>query len=123
MGSGIGSRGRDSGRKRFGKNRIYKSIYNKEETLEYFKQEKNATRKQVSLFEYTVKGETEKNEVKKENEVIEKNEVKKENEVIEKEEMSKAEKDFIVNKYMYEEESEEEFDEIEVEQNEGIVDF
>ena len=37
--------------------------------------------------------------------------------------MSKAERDFIVDKYMYEEDSEEEFDEIEVERNEEIIDF
>ena len=120
MGSGIGSRGRDSGRKRFGKNRIYKSIYNKEETLEYFKQEKNATRKQVSLFECVAVKQCETKN--KKDKVIENDKVIEKDEIIENK-MSKAERDFIVDKYMYEEDSEEEFDEIEVERNEEIIDF
>jgi hypothetical protein len=40
---------------KFGKKRFYKSRYKKEETLDYFKTNKNATQRNVSLFDFAKK--------------------------------------------------------------------
>lgn len=99
-------------RGKFGK-RIYRSKYNKEETLNYFNTQKTATVKETSLFNF-LKTETKKNKKEKN-----KNDVNN-NELFAKSEMTEAEKKFITNQYMYEDESDEENDDNTEEKNEKI---
>jgi hypothetical protein len=87
---------------KFGKKRIYKSRYKKEETLDYFKTQKNATQRDVSLFDFAIS---------KNKKIKEKEEPKKKLQENMKCEMTKEEKNFIINKYMYEEETDSEEDE------------
>jgi hypothetical protein len=85
---------------KFGKKRIYKSRYKKEETLDYFKTQKNATQRDVSLFDFAISKNKKSKEIKKDkSNKIEYNSNCK---------MTKEEKNFILNQYMYEEQSDEE---------------
>lgn len=106
---------------RFGKKRFYKSKYNKKETMEYFKKEKNATQRNVSLFDFA-----KKKTIKKE----EKPKLKKTNETkLQENKITQAEKNFILNQYMYEEETDDEEEETNItlniteKQNNDIIDF
>ena len=103
---------------KFGKKRIYKSRYKKEETLDYFKTQKNATQRDVSLFDFAIS---------KNKKIKEKEEPKKKLQENMKCEMTKEEKNFIINKYMYEEETDSEEDENVIEkindQTTKIIDF
>ena len=103
---------------KFGKKRIYKSRYKKEETLDYFKTQKNATQRDVSLFDFSIS---------KNKKFKEKEEPKKKLQENMKCEMTKEEKNFIINKYMYEEETDSEEDENVIEkindQTTKMIDF
>ena len=94
---------------KFGK-RIYKSMYNKEETLKYFNTHKAATVKETSLFNF-IKKDTKKNKKR------DKNEIKKNNDVgFSKTEMTEEEKKFITSQYMYEEASDEDINDNNIEE-------
>ena len=86
---------------KFGR-RIYRSKHNKEDTLNYFQNEKNSTIRSLSLFECLTKPEK-IDKIVKENKqnVVE----KKTNEVFEKDTMTQSDKSYILNQYMYEEDS------------------
>ena len=103
---------------KFGKKRIYKSRYKKEETLDYFKTQKNATQRDVSLFDFTTS-----KKIKTKN--IDEPEKKLQENI--KCEMTKEEKNFIINKYMYEEDDEDDEEEEVIEkmddQTKKIIDF
>jgi len=108
---------------KFGKKRIYKSRYKKEETMDYFKTKKNATQRNVSLFDFAKKKTIEKKEEKPKLKIVDEKKYQKD-------EITQAEKDFILNQYMYEEETEDEEEEqtnitlnITEKQNNDIIDF
>ena len=115
-----GSKFRKNRHSKFGRKRIYESRMNKEQTMDYFKNQKNATQKTVSLFDFT-KNKTSKKTQKQ----LDKPEQKKE--TMEKYVMSQKEKNFIISQYCYEEDSGEEEDaEILVENDKvqnKIIDF
>ena len=70
--------------------------------MDYFKTQKNATQRDVSLFDFAIS---------KNKKIKEKEEPKKKLQENMKCEMTKEEKNFIINKYMYEEETDSEEDE------------
>lgn len=92
---------------KFGKKRIYKSKYKKEETMDYFKKEKNATQRDVSLFDFAKKNPIEKKKNKpKLKASLQESKIKQDE--ITQSKITQAEKNFILNQYMYEEETDEE---------------
>jgi len=95
---------------KFGKKRVYKSRYKKEETMDYFKKEKNATQRDVSLFDFTKKTpiQKKKNKPKLKSNV---QESKITQGKITQDKITQAEKDFILNQYMYGGGSDDEADE------------
>lgn len=136
---------KDRGRRgsRFGK-RIYKSRFNKEEIFDYFNNEKNATQREISLFNCIEKKNSKKNsnkEIKKEplkintKETMTKDTMTKgtmtkdtmTKDTMTKEKMTEKDKMFILNQYMYEEESDEEQNndviEEKTDQTNDIIDF
>ena len=97
--------------------RIYKSKFNKEETMDYFNTQKNATQRSASLFDFAQKPKKQEKKQAKPNENLNKDQPNqnlnkdKPNENLNKDQpmgISQDEKSFILNKYMYEEESDEE---------------
>tara|TARA_B100001093_G_scaffold520146_1_gene613146 strand:- start:4583 stop:5155 length:573 start_codon:yes stop_codon:yes gene_type:complete len=127
--SKFGERGSKFGdrRSKFGRKRIYKSKFNKEETMDYFSKEKNSTQRDASLMDFAKKLTNKKNktqsdikeDINKKIDITDKTELKKTT-------ISQSEKDFILNQYMYEEETSEEEGEEETEtetNNSGIIEF
>lgn len=113
-------------RSKFGRKRIYKSKFNKEETMDYFSKEKNSTQRDASLMDFAKKLSNKKN--KKQTDI--KEDINKKIDItekpgFEKTNISQSEKNFILNQYMFEEEtSEEEAEEEETEtKNSGIIEF
>jgi hypothetical protein len=112
--SKFGERGSKFGRKRF-----YKSKFNKEETMDYFSKEKNSTQRNASLIDFAKKLPSKKNKKEIINEKISTKEEK-----LEKTTISQFQKDFILNQYMYEENTSDEEEEEETKsKSSGIIEF